>query len=422
MTEFWNRCEGQVVDSYRLGKYLGGSDAGAVFATEYGADSRPAAIKVVPADGPDWQRRLARWAAIAQLSHPGLIGLFGSGSCEIEGVRLMYAVMERADGDLSGVLPERPLTEAEAREMLGPALAALTYLHERGFVHGGVKPSNIMAVADDVKLASDCITRAGETCVRPTSGVCPAPESWDGALSPAGDVWSLGATIVEALTQRPPELVELAPGEGADAVVPKSLPEPFFDISRHCLRRNPRSRWTLTQIASRLRGPRLALIPNAAPRSDRGSRVALLAIGGALLAGIAILLPPSSKRSQPEIAATATVPAPQRVEAAPQRVEAAARAEPPKQPQPRAVQKADNWVVVVATYAQRKDAERRARAMLSQFPQFKAEAYAPPLQNQKPYYLVVIGSDLSQKAAAALQEQARADGLAPDAYITRFSE
>ena len=127
-------------------------------------------------------------------------------------------------------------------------------------------------------------------------------------------------------------------------------------------------------------------------------------------------MPGTAGAAHPPVgAAPAPVPAPQRVEAA-------ARAEPPKQPQPRAVQKADNWVVVVATYAQRKDAERRARAMLSQFPQFKAEAYAPPLQNQKPYYLVVIGSDLSQKAAAALQEQARADGLAPDAYITRFSE
>ena len=78
--------------------------------------------------------------------------------------------------------------------------------------------------------------------------------------------------------------------------------------------------------------------------------------------------------------------------------------------------------MVVATYAQRKDAERRALDLTSHFPQFKAEAYAPALQNQKPYYLVVIGSNLSQIAAAALQEQARADGLARDAYITRFSE
>jgi Protein kinase domain/SPOR domain len=414
MTEFWIRCEGQVIDSYLLGRYLGGSDAGAVYATEYGADSRPAAIKVVPADGPDWQRHLARWAAIAQLSHPSLIGLFGSGHCEIEGVPLLYVVMERSDGDLAGVLPERPLTEIEAREMLGPALAALAYLHEQGFVHGGLKPSNIMAVADEVKLASDCITRAGETAARRTNDVCPAPESWDGVVSPADDVWSLGATIVQALTQRPPELVELAPGEGADAVIPKSLPEPFFDIARHCLRRNPRSRWTLAQIASCLRGPLLASSPKPPrPNYTRPRVVALLAIAGALLAATAILALVSGKRSQPGIAVTAPAPASQRVEAA-------ARAEPNEPPRQNLVKKADNWFVVVATYAQRTDAEKRARAMTSHYPQFKAETYAPQLQSQKPYYLVVIGSNLSQKAAVALQEQARADGLAPDAYITRF--
>src|SRR5258706_8179562 len=113
VTEFWIRCEGQVVDSYRLGKYLGGSDAGAVYATEYGADSRPAAIKLMQADESDWHRHLTRWAAIAQLSHPSLIGLFGSGHGEIEGIPLLYVVMERSDGDLAGVLPERPLTEIE---------------------------------------------------------------------------------------------------------------------------------------------------------------------------------------------------------------------------------------------------------------------------------------------------------------------
>src|SRR5436305_4922413 len=95
MSEFWIRCEGQVVDSYRLGRYLGGSDAGAVYATEYGVDSRPAAIKLVSGEGSDWQRRLAGWSAIAQLSHPSLIALFGSGQCEIEGVPLLYVVMER---------------------------------------------------------------------------------------------------------------------------------------------------------------------------------------------------------------------------------------------------------------------------------------------------------------------------------------
>src|SRR6185436_15126459 len=109
LTEFWDRCEGQVVNSYRLERHLGG----AVYATEYGSDARPAAIKLVPADGVDWRRQLSTWAAISELSHPRLIGLFESGQCEIDGVALLYVVMERSEGNLAGVLPERPLTETE---------------------------------------------------------------------------------------------------------------------------------------------------------------------------------------------------------------------------------------------------------------------------------------------------------------------
>src|SRR5207253_3251480 len=115
----------------------------AVYSTEYGADSRPAAIKLLQVDASESERQLSRWEAIARLSHPALIRLFGSGRCEIEGVPLLYVVMEHSDGDLAGVLPERPLTEIEAREMLERTLAAVTYIHEQGFVHGAIKPSNI---------------------------------------------------------------------------------------------------------------------------------------------------------------------------------------------------------------------------------------------------------------------------------------
>src|SRR4029453_11724613 len=104
MTEFWIRCEGQVVVSYRLGRCLGVAGEAAVYSTENGVDSRPTAIKLIQVDGSDRQRHLARWATIAQLSHPSLIGLFGSGCCEIEGVPLLYVLMERSDGDLAGVL------------------------------------------------------------------------------------------------------------------------------------------------------------------------------------------------------------------------------------------------------------------------------------------------------------------------------
>ena len=70
-------------------------------------------------------------------------------------VRLLYVVMEYAEENLSEILPQRPLSSAEARDMLPPVLDALAYLHGKGFVQGRLKPSNIMAVADQVKLSSD---------------------------------------------------------------------------------------------------------------------------------------------------------------------------------------------------------------------------------------------------------------------------
>lgn len=102
-----------------------------------------------------------------------------------------------------------------------------------------------------------------------------------------------------------------------------------------------------------------------------------------------------------------------------QRVEPAPVASAPVVPE-RAVAKAGNWFVVVATYAQKEAAEKRALSMTRSAPRFKAEVYAPALDG-KPYYLVVIGSNLSRDAAAALKERARASGFARDAYVTQFS-
>ena len=127
----------------------------------------------------------------------------------------------------------------------------------------------------------------------------------------------------------------------------------------------------------------------------------------------AILLLLGRDRSQTGSASAVSASAPQQVAAPIQQAPA------PITPTPK---KSGTWFVVLATYAQKEVAERRALQLARRWSGFKPEAYAPPLQSQKPYYLVVIGSNLSQTAAAAIQEQARADGLARDAYITRFSE
>jgi hypothetical protein len=348
----------------------------------------------------DREGQLATWTAISKLAHPHLIRLLDSGRCEIAGVPLLYVAMERADGDLAEVLPERPLTAVEAREMLESAIDALAYLHEKGFAHGAVKPSNIMAVGEQIKLSSDSVTRDGEI---------------------AGDVWSLGATLVEALTQRPPDLTAEV-----------SIPEPFASIARHCLAPDPRARWTVSQIASRLHGLEIATPAAPAPQPPRDkprSRTPLYWIGGGAVAAIAIALmlghQPRPSTAEPEHPAAAATPVPQPPPVAvapdpqPPAVVTAPVAAPP--PAGRAVNKSDAWYVVVATYAQQPDAEKRARAMTREWPDFKVEVYAPPLENKKPYYLVVVGANLSEQAATELRDRARSAGLAHDAYSTKFT-
>jgi len=57
-------------------------------------------------------------------------------------------------------------------------------------------------------------------------------------------------TLVETLTQGIPIWNR---AEQRELVIPETVPEPFLDIARHCLRREPQRRWTVAEIAARLR-------------------------------------------------------------------------------------------------------------------------------------------------------------------------
>jgi len=251
MSEFWRQCEGQVIDNrFRLRHYLGGTDDSAVFLTQLAEpQSKKAAIKFIPA-GPNADLQISLWRRIMQLVHPNLLRLYDIGRCRIENRDRLYVVMEYAEEDLSQILPQRALTGSEAREMLEPVLDALVYLHSFGYVHSRIKPSNILATADQLKLSSDTLFPIGES--RKLSrkfDAHDAPETAAAPLSPAADVWSLGMTLVETLTQRP---CALQPGSQADPIVPDTLPQPFLDVARHALRRDPRRRWSVSEIAARL--------------------------------------------------------------------------------------------------------------------------------------------------------------------------
>jgi TonB family protein len=277
---------GRLIDGrFTLLRFLGGTESSSVFLTELGDEpKRKAAIKFISADQADGEASIAQWEAARPLSHPHLISLLEHGRSELDGNDLLYAVTEYADEVLSEILPERPLTPAETREMLGPVLDALAFLHGRDLVHGHLKPSNIMVVDDRLKLSADRIQVAGEPHRRPTSS-WDAPEAGTEKITPAADLWSLGVVLVQVLTQQLPHWDR---AQGAEPEVPASIPEPFSGLARECLRVDPARRLTLSGVQAHLE-PAPAAEPVGKSTGRPLSRASAMAIIGALL-GVGVVL------------------------------------------------------------------------------------------------------------------------------------
>lgn len=279
---------GRVIEGrFPLIEWLGGSGRTSVFRTELrGEGAQKAVIKLIPADSREDKAHIAHWAETASMSYPHLVRLLWTGRCRIDTAPFHYVVTEYAAEVLSQILPERALTEDEAREMLDPILDALAYLHGKRLVHGHLKPSNILVVDNRLKLSADSLHVAGEMDEHfAIPGAYDAPEVAARVISPAADVWSLGVTLVEALTQVPANHV------------PKSMPQPFAGIAQGCLERNPASRSSLSDLKARLEGkaePHFASArkfadPDDLDRKPRGT-VQGKVPWGILIAAILVLL------------------------------------------------------------------------------------------------------------------------------------
>jgi TonB family protein len=283
MPKAWKEWEGRVVNKeFRLGEYLGGSERAGVFMTQYGPESLKAAVKLIPVgrwDQAAADAELSRLQSVRGLSHPHLLQILAAGRTTLDDTEIIFVVTEHADEDLSQILPNRPLTPAEVREMLGPTLDALSYLHSKDFVHGHLKPENVMAVGDQLKLSSDGISAIGGRRSAPEErSEYDAPELAQGESPTASDAWSLGMLLVRALTQRFPDWDT----SGNEPLLPANVAGPFDEMARRCLRRDPSARISVEEIAAQLGLPIAArttatkpeLQPNeAAPRAPVGPQL-----------------------------------------------------------------------------------------------------------------------------------------------------
>jgi TonB family protein len=316
---------GQIVDGrFSLLEWLGGSDHSGVFLTELpGTPPQKAAIRLIPHEG-GLGPRIA-FATDASRTHPHLVRVLQSGRCEIDGAPFIYVVTEFADEVLSGILPGRPLTPDEVKEMLGPILDGLSNLHEHRLVHGRLKPSNILVVNDRLKLSADSVQLAGTASAAPLS-IYDAPERAAGSISPASDMWSLGVTIVEALTQRAPDWnPSTNPATtNVDPHIPDSIPQPFGAIAAACLRVNPARRATVNELRGRLglavpvfTPPAVRNSPLTEERESSGRPwMMVLVVVALLLAAMVAFIwwhaqtPPATQQSSEQQTAQPATPAP----------------------------------------------------------------------------------------------------------------
>jgi len=254
MSELWAKWEGEVINGgLPLRRLVGVSDHSGVFLTEAPARNLPnAAIKLVPAIPTLAESQLAYWNAAANLSHPRLLRLYDAGRCQLGNLHFLYVLMEYADQNLAQLLETRALTEVEARETLPPLLEGLGFLHSRNLVQGQLKPSNILVVGEQLKLASDTIRPAGEAATSISMvSVYDPPEGRDGSFSTAGDIWALGVTLYQALTRTTP----VRPDERSHGVVlPSDFPLASADVIRECLSRRPIDRPSVAALEAWVSG------------------------------------------------------------------------------------------------------------------------------------------------------------------------
>lgn len=250
-------------ERYRLVEQLGAGGLADVYRAEDLVLERQVAVKVVRGAVTEDEQPFAKEiAALARLSHPGIIRLYDGGT---DG-HVAYLVMEFVDGrPLDNLINEDgPLEEGRTR-VIGHAVAqALAHAHEVGLVHRDVKPANILIESDGrTRLTDFGIARViDETLTSSSIGLGTAgylaPEQVEsGSVGPSADIYSLGLVLLECLTATrafPGTLTESTIARlHRDPPVPEALPKRWRSLLAAMTDRTPHRRPEASEVAARLR-------------------------------------------------------------------------------------------------------------------------------------------------------------------------
>ena len=263
-----------VAGRYRLRRRLGQGAMGIVWEAYDEFLHRPVAVKEVllppgipPTEADDLRERTMREArAIAVLSHPNVVTLHDVAR---EGDEPFVVTEYMAAYSLAQLTRSLgPLDEARAAAIGEAVAAGLGAAHQAGITHRDVKPGNVLVGRHGhVKLTDFGIARNVSEHTMTKTGIMLgspsyiAPEVAAGQpVTPAADLWGLGATLFAMIEGRPP----YEPGNGGGSVldivnrvVHGEIPRPASDgpiseVIAGLMVKDPTKRMTLTEVRNRL--------------------------------------------------------------------------------------------------------------------------------------------------------------------------
>lgn len=259
-----NPFTGRRCGDFVLREQIGEGGFGAVYRAEQQLLDREAVVKISLADTQKEQERVGKFLQEARIAsridHPFAAHVYAFGA-ETDG--LLWIAMELVRGtSLAELLANGSLPLERAIPLLTRLCEVVHTLHEQGIIHRDIKPENVMVISRsgtmfpkllDLGIASE-FQNGGVSAERPAGVGTPlymAPEQWvaSAPITPATDVYALGALTYEVLTGAPPftgvSVMDVARQHAR--AVPKRLPDTYAsdlaDAVSKALAKRPRERF-----------------------------------------------------------------------------------------------------------------------------------------------------------------------------------